>query len=183
MRRRSLLACVAGGLTLAGCVADSDVPAGSTDASPTDSDAPSDSTGSDLSPSASPGKPKDTPTAVRKTADAVAATFRVVGSHAPTEDSVEAAFDGDEVTVTGSIDPAGCNEPTLDAVSYDTGAGRVELVVGQSDPYGETATVECGNASYDFRSVVTVEGGDPRVVDVTYDRPNREDRTFTVEAN
>jgi hypothetical protein len=175
MRRRALLAVVAGGFTLAGCITSSDAPAGSTDASP-------DPTASDPTASVSPGKPNDTQTAARMTADGVEATFRVVGSGGtPIEEEVDATFDGDEVTVTGSIDPAGCNKPTLDAVSYDSAAGRVELVVGETNPYGETATVECGNARYDFRSVVTVEEGTPNAVAVTYDRPGRDDQTFTFE--
>ena len=84
------------------------------------------------------------------------------------------------MTVTGTTDPEGCNEPTLASVRYAPPKGRIDLVVGESSPYGETATVECGNASYDFRSVVTVDEGQPTVVAVTYDHPTNEDQAFTL---
>ncbi|MFB6197527.1 MAG: hypothetical protein ABEI52_04565, partial [Halobacteriaceae archaeon] len=126
-------------------------------------------------------KPRDTQTAVRKSADDVTATFRVVDGHSPTEDTVAATFGEQRVTVTGSMDPASCNKPTLASVGYDADAGRITLVVGEYSPYGETATVECGNASYDFRCIVTVDEGRPSVVEVTYDHPESDDQTFTVE--
>lgn len=169
MRRRVLLTAVAGGVTLAGCI---DGTGASTEPTTT-------STDPDRSPSSSPEKPKDTPTAVRKTAEGVTATFRVVDGHSPTEDTVDATFGEQQVTVTGSMDPENCNEPTLESVGYD--AGSVSLVVGEYSPYGETATVECANASYDFRCVVTVNEGRPSVVEVTYDYPESEDQMFIVE--
>ncbi len=94
---------------------------------------------------------------------------------------MDATFGTQQVTVTGSMDPAHCNEPALESVGYDADAGRVTLIVGEDSPYGETATVECGNASYDFRCVVTVDEGRPSVVAVTYDHPESDDQTFTVE--
>lgn len=171
MHRRTLLAAVAGGVTLPGCVGS---PGSSSEPTTTPTD-------SDRSPSTSPEKPKDTPTTVRKTADGVTAIFRVIDGHSPTEDTVDATFDEQQVTVTGSMDPASCNEPTLESVSTDADTGRVTLVVGEYSRYSETATVKCGNASYDFRCVVTVDEGRPSVVEVTYDRPESDDRTFTVE--
>lgn len=185
MRRRSFLAAVAGSVAsggFAGCVANdalgsSTAPTATPSPNPTGPSSP----GAEQSSTASPGKPKDTPTVVRKTADGVAATFRVVGSRGhPIEETLDATFDGGEVTVTGSVDPDGCNEPTLSSVEYDASSGRIHLVVGEYSPYGETATIECGNAIYDFRSVVTVEEGEPSVVEVRYDHPTREDSTFTV---
>lgn len=116
-----------------------------------------------------------------ETADGVTATFRVVDSHSPTEDTVDATFGEQQVTVTGSMDPENCNEPTLESVGYNADAGRITLIVGEYSPYGETATVECGNASYDFQCVVTVDEGQPSVVKVTYDHPERGDQLFTVE--
>lgn len=174
MDRRALLVTIAGSVGIAGCVATD--PAGSS------TTLSSKATDSDREPSATTGKSKQTPTAVRKTADGVSATFRVVGSRgAPLEESVDATFDGNEVTLTGSIDPAGCNEPTLESVDYDASAGRVILVVGEVDPYADsTVTAECGNAVYEFRSAVTVDEGTPTVVTVTYDGPS-DDQTFTVE--
>lgn len=166
MRRRALLATIPGGVALTGCLS-------SRGGAPT---------ASEPSPSgSSTSRPKDTETAERKTADGVAATFQVVDGHRPTEDTAQADFGDGKVTVTGTMDPEGCNEPTLSSVSYAPSEGRIDLVVGESSPYGETATIECGNASYDFRSVVTVDEGRPTVVEVTYDHPTNEDQTFTLE--
>lgn len=167
MRRRTLLAAVAGGVPLAGCMGS---PGSSTEptTTPTDSDR-------------SPEKPKDTPTTIRKTADGVTATFQIVDGHSPTEDTVDATFDEQQITVTGSMDPASCNEPTLESVSTDADTGRVTLVVVEYSRYGETATVECGNASYDFQCIVTVHEGRPSVVEVTYDHPGSNDQTFTIK--
>ncbi|MBV0926279.1 hypothetical protein KTS45_18895 [Halomicroarcula limicola] len=171
MRRRALLAAVAGSVTLAGCLRETD----------TTTDPLTTPGGVDQAPTSSPAKPQNTPTAIQQTADGVTATFRVVDSHAPTEEDVNATFDGQHVTVTGSMDPAHCNEPTLESVGYTVDAGRLTLVVGEYSPYDETATVECGNASYDFRCVVTVAEGQPRVVEVAYETPGSDDRVFTVD--
>ncbi|WP_135305997.1 hypothetical protein [Haloarcula amylovorans] len=171
MRRRALLAAVTGGVTLAGCLSETDI---STEPSTTPSSA-------DQTSASSPAKPQNTPTAIQQTAAGVTATFRVVDSHAPTEEDVNATFNGQHVTVTGSMDPARCNKPTLESVSYAVDAGRLTLVVGEYSPYGETATVECGNASYDFRCVVTVTEGQPHVIEVTYDTPESADHVFTVD--
>lgn len=165
MRRRTLLATVTGGVALTGCLSTGD-------------GAP---TASEPSPSgSSTSRPRDTGTFVRKTADGVTATFRIVDGHQPTEDTAHADFSEGNVTVTGTMDPVGCNEPTLASVSYAPSKSRIDLVVGESSPYGETATVECGNASFDFQSVVTVDEGQPTVVVVTYDHPTNEDQTFTL---
>ena len=171
MQRRSLLTAVAGGITLAGCVGDRGA---STELTTISSH-------SDRLSSTPPKKPKDNSTAVQKTADGVTATFRVVDSHFPTEDTVDATFGEQQVTVTGSMDSENCNKPTLESVGYNADAGRITLIVGEYSPYGETATVECGNASYDFQCVVTVDEGQPSVVTVTYDHPERGDQLFTVE--
>lgn len=170
MRRRTVLGAVAGSITLAGCVGGSGTPT-----------EPTTSTDSDRSPSASSEKLIDTQTAVRKTAEHVTATFRVVDGHSPTEDTVAATFGEQRVTVTGSMDPASCNKPTLTSVGYDVDAGRITLVVGEYSPHGETATVVCDNVSYDFRCSVTVDEGRASVVEVTYDHPESDDQTFTVE--
>lgn len=115
MRRRALLATIGGGLTLAGCVDRTGVSADPTPAR-----------------SISPGKSKDTLTADATTGAGVTATFQIFGGHSPTDDTVEATFSDQQVTVTGSMDPAGCNEPMLKSVGYDF--GRIELVNRQYSP-------------------------------------------------
>lgn len=159
MHRRTVLVAVAGGVTLAGCVNGTGGSTGSTTLSE---------------------KPKDTQTAVRKTADDVMATFRVVDSHAPTDDTASATFNDETVTVTGTMDPSGCNRPTLTAVRYSAADGVVHLDVGGESPYDGTVTVECGNASYDYRCEVSVSRGDPEAVEVIHTYESRDNRSFNL---
>jgi hypothetical protein len=162
MNRRQFL--VTGAASVGGCMAPASVP----EDSPTQTRY------------LSPQRHTHSPTEVRRTADGVAATFRLTGGRTPSEESTEVQFDGQEVTVTGTIDPEGCNRPRFESVGYDPDTGRVELVVGEYLPEG-LEDAECGNGYFDFRSVVTVDDGEPRVVELTYDHPTVEDRTFTVE--
>lgn len=162
VRRRVLLAAIATGASLSGCLSrGADTPAGST---------------------ASPST-KQTATPVRHTADGITATFRVVDGHAPTDDTASATFEADRVTVTGTVDPSGCNRPTLTAIRYDAADGIVHLEIGGESPYGETATVECGNASFDYRCVLSPDHGRPTVVEVAHDYERRDARSFTLERN
>jgi hypothetical protein len=169
MRRREFLTGVAASVPLAGCLSGQSAPGG--EAATTTDATTTDSITTNEKPTASPAQVTD---------DGVTATFRVVDSGRPTEASVDATFDGRDVTVTGTMDPEGCNEPVLDSVSYDQEAATVELVVTTEDQY-PTLSVECGNASYDYRSVVTVDDGTPATVVVVHDHNERSDQRFTVE--
>jgi hypothetical protein len=117
-----------------------------------------------------------TTTAGQSTEDGV--TFEVVDSHAPTDDTAAVTFEGDRVVVTGTADPGGCREPTLGSVGADGGTLRV--VVGTVSPYGPDPTVECGNASFDYRCTVAVDTT-PDTVDVVHDYAERPDRTFSFD--
>jgi hypothetical protein len=119
-------------------------------------------------------------TTVRATGDGVAANFRVVDGHEPTADAAGATFDGGTVTVTGTGDPTGCNRPTLSSVQYNSLGRVVVLTVGETSPYGETATVVCGNASYDYRCEVTVDADEdpPEAVDLLHHYDGKENRSF-----
>lgn len=161
MHRRAFLAATAGGVGLAGCLS----PIVEDPSAPTDS----------------PTKSRSSGTPVRRTATGVEATFRIVAAHEPTEATAEASFDGTRVVVEGTMDPEGCREPTLAAVRYDASNGAVRLDVETESRYGPTATIECANASFDYRSVVSVETGTPTVVELVHDHHEREDRTFTLE--
>lgn len=108
----------------------------------------------------------------------VRARFRVVDAHAPTEEAASATFGDGRVVVTGSMDPGGCRRPTLGSVSR--GSDAVELVVAEAWRFGPTATVECGNASYDYRLEVTAAEELPATVVVVHDHRDGEDRTFTL---
>lgn len=159
MRRRTLLVAVGAGVGLSGCLSragDTDPPATTTTAK------------------------GDTPTPMRRTADGVTASFRVVDGHAPTDDTASATFDGETVTVTGTMDPSGCNRPTLAGLRYDADDGVVHLAVGGASPYGETATVECGNASYDYRCSLSVSRGAPEAVELRHSYDGKDDRSFTL---
>jgi len=159
MRRRTFLVAVGAGVGLSGCLSR----AGGTDPPST----------------ATTGK-GDTRTPMRQTADGLTATFRVVDSHAPTDDAASATFEGGTVTVTGTMDPSGCNRPALAGLRYSTTDGVVHLAVGGESPYGESPTVECGNASYDYRCVLTASRGDPEAVEVVHDYEGKDDRSFTI---
>jgi len=154
-RRRALLAAIASGLSLAGCLSGG----GTTTSEPT--------------------KENGWATSSRRTVDAVSATFRVVDRHAPTDDTASATFDDERVTVTGAVDPSGCNRPALSWVRYGAADGVVRVRVGTESRY-ETTEVECGNASFDYRCVVTAERGQTGTVDVVHDYQGKDDRSFTL---
>ncbi len=159
MRRRAFLATVTAGISLAGCLS-----------------GPGDPT----SESTPPTKTGETRTAMRRTADGVTATFRVIDGHAPTDDTASATFEGKTVTVTGTMDPSGCNRPVLTAVRYHAADGVIHLDIGGESPYGATATVECGNASYDYRCELSVTQGEPEAVEVVHTYDGRDNRSFNL---
>lgn len=188
MRRRPLLAAAAGTLGLGGCLSGGEPSGPKTDRPATDAPRPDASPTDALPSQTTPDEPptsKTTPTPVRRTAAGVAASFQVVDSYGPTgaeELTASATFEADRVVVTGALDPAGCREPVLRSVAYDAGTGRVRLVVATESPYGPTATVECGNAVYEYRCVASVEDGSPTTVEVVHSFADREDRTFVLES-
>lgn len=159
MRRRAVLAAVVGGAALSGCL----------------------SQGYGSPPETTDPATEGSGTPVRHTADGVEATFRVVDAHRPTADDASATFDDGRVTVTGTTNPSGCRRPTLGAVRYDVPDGVVHLQVGTESRYGPTATVVCDDASFDYRGVLTVERGQPAVVEVVHDYRGSDDRTFVLE--
>lgn len=188
MRRRALLAATAGTLGLAGCLSGGEPSDPKTDRPATDAPRPDASPTDALPSQTTPDEPptsKTTPTPVRRTAARVEASFRVVDSYGPTgaeELTASADFEADRVVVTGAMDPAGCREPVLRSVAYDEAAGRVRLVVATESPWGPTATVECGNAAYEYRCVATVESGSLESVEVVHSLADREDRMFVLES-
>lgn len=161
MLRRELLAVIVGGLGFGGCLSQrgNGSVAGTAD-SPTS---------------------KTTATAVRRTAPDVEAAFRIVDGHRPTDATATASFNGARVIVEGTMDPGGCREPIIRSVDYDRSTRTVRLVIGTESPYGPTANVECGNASYDYRCTVVVENGTPSTVEVVHAHQKREHRTFVLE--
>lgn len=161
MRRRGVLTTIAGGICLSGCFSQ-------------ESETPSDS------PAITSGR-SDTRTPVRRTTNGLAATFQVVDSHTPTDDTASATFDDGEVTVTGTMDPSGCNRPTLSTVNYNSADGVVHLLIGEESPYDSTETVECGNASFDYRCVLTADSGSPEAVEVVHNHEGKDNRSFNLE--
>lgn len=178
MNRRAVLTTIAGSIALSGCLSepggsqDSDSPGGSTTGTPTDEPSTAPPT------SLSTNDPGQTP--VTYTTDHVEATFQVVDSHTPTEDTASATFDGTEVTVTGTMDPSNCNRPALTDVRYNTNDAVLHVSVGGEARFGETATVECGNASYDYRSTLTVDSGSPEAVELIYAYEGKDNRSFNL---
>lgn len=156
----------AGGL--GGCISPTtEAPAGPTDAAPRSTRSPTKATSDHWTP-------------VRRTAEGVTATFEILDAHRPTEEAARAEFTDGRVVVTGNVDPAGCGRPVLTSVEYEPADRHVRLVVGSRDRYGPTATVECGNASFDYEAVVTVERTHLDAATVTHAHPD-EDRTFELE--
>jgi hypothetical protein len=118
---------------------------------------------------------------MRRTAVGVTASFRVTDGHAPTEETASASFSADSATVTGSMDPNGCNRPILESVVTRDSGNRIEMTVGGKSPYGETATVECGNASYDYECVLSFSESVPSVVEVIHSHADGDEQTFRLE--
>lgn len=160
MRRRVFLAATAAGIGFAGCLSENgNGPSGPAE-SPTES---------------------GTETPIHHTAEDVTATFRVVDGHEPTDDAASATFEDTAVTVTGTMDPAGCNRPVLGTVRYSAADGVVHLAVGTNSPHGPTPTVECGNASFDYRCELAVDRGPLEAVEVLHDYRGKDGRSFTLE--
>ena len=155
MRRRALLVAVTSVTGVAGCLGE-------------------------RSP-AEPATPASTSTTtpLTRTAEGVTATFRVVDGRAPVDDTAAATFEAERVIVTGTMDPSGCDRPIPTEVGFDPDDGAVRLVVGGNSPY-ETADVECGNASFDYRCVVSVDRGEPESVVVVHDSGDGSER-FVIE--
>jgi hypothetical protein len=173
VQRRQFLAAAAG-LGLAGCLAPSTGSPG--DEQKTGTGRTTASTGTAATDRRTT-KPDSRYTAVRATGDGLRATFRIVDVHAPAEERASATFEDDRVVVTGTVDPGGCRRPTLGSVGHD--GETVSLVVVEAWRFGPTATVECGNASFDYRGVVT--GGSPSTVAVIHEHHEDDDRAFTFE--
>jgi hypothetical protein len=160
MRRRTFLTVIASGASLSACLSRTDDgPAGATTSPPTN----------------------ETATPVRQTADGTAATFQVVDGHAPTDDTANAIFEETQVTVTGTMDPSGCNRPMLSAVRYNAADSVIHLRIGGESPYTQTEDVACGNASFDYRSVLSVDSGRPTAVEVVHDYEDKAVQSFTLE--
>lgn len=150
---------------LGGCISPTtEAPAGPTETAPPSTRSPTKET-------------SDYWTPVRRTAEGVTATFEVLDTHRPTEETARAEFADERVVVTGSVDPVGCGRPVLTSVEYDPEDGHVRLVIGSHNKYGPTATVECGNASFDYEVIVTVERNHLVAATVVHDHPD-EDQTF-----
>lgn len=161
MRRRSVLTAIAGGTCLSGCL----------------------SQGPNTAPESTTAPPNGTETAtpIRRTAEGITASFHVVDGHAPTEDTASATFDDEQVTVTGTMDPSGCNRPMLSAVRYNATDGVIHLRIGGESQYGTTATVECGNASFDYRSVLSTDRGRPTTVELVHIYQGKDNQSFNLE--
>lgn len=171
MHRRAVLATIVSGASLSGCLS-------LRNGSPAESTEPP----STKSPSTeSPSKETTTQTPVRHTADGIEATFQIVDGHRPTDDTANATFSDSQVVVTGTIDPAGCNRPTLTELRYTATDGIIHLTIGGESPYGPTATIECGNASFDYRCVLSTERGRPTTVELIHNYQDTDNRSFTLE--
>lgn len=161
MQRRALLTMIVSSVSLTGCLSGREP--GS-----------SDSTGA-------PTKPTTNSKSVQQTTDGVEATFEVIEGHAPTDDAASATFREKQVTVTGTMDPTGCNRPALESVRYNPTGGVIRLLIGGTSPYGSMATVECGNASFDYRSVLSVNEGRPTAVEVVHNYSGKDNQSFNLE--
>lgn len=120
-------------------------------------------------------------TPIRYTTDSFSAVFQITDSRAPTDDTTSATFEGSEVTVTGIMDPSGCNRPVLDDVRYNANDGVFHVAIGGKSAYGETATVECGNASFDYRCTLTVKRDQPESVEVVHVYEGKDNQSFTLK--
>ncbi|MFB6293616.1 MAG: hypothetical protein ABEH60_05085 [Halonotius sp.] len=122
-------------------------------------------------------KNDDDPTTL--TADGVTATFSVGGGQTPVDDSASARLD-DGVVVTGTMEPTGCNRPTLAQVDYSAVDGVLNLKLGVADRY-PNREVECGNASYGYTCRCVVDEGTPETVELIHAYAGREPVEFTLD--
>lgn len=125
----------------------------------------------------------ETSTATRRTAEGITATFRVVDSHTPTSDTAEATFDDTEAIVTGKMDPSGCNRPLIGSVQYNSTDGVATLLISTESPYDPTTSVECGNASYDYRCVLGVDQGSLSAIEVVHQYDGKDHQSFSLIRN
>jgi hypothetical protein len=151
-RRTALAALAAGSITAVGCL--------SRESSAPDSSAKNGSESTTL------------------TADGVTATFSVDGGQQPTEDTASARLT-DDVIVTGTMDPTGCNYPDLERVDYNATDGVVHVQIGVVDRYPDREVV-CDNASYGYTCRCVVDDGTPETVEVVHAYAGREIRSFTL---
>lgn len=168
MDRRAFLTATSGVLAVSGCLSSPPGRPSGTDRPTGESPGADGSSGSQWTP-------------VRRTADGVEATFRILDARAPTDETATASVEDGRVVVTGTVVPHGCRHPVLGAVGYDRASDTVRLVVGTEATDGRTATVVCDAVGYDYRTVASADRGPPSTVDVVHEHDEREDRTFTVE--
>ncbi|ESS09112.1 MAG: hypothetical protein A07HN63_01323 [uncultured archaeon A07HN63] len=119
----------------------------------------------------------DDPTTL--TADGVTASFSVGGGQKPVDDTASAELD-DGVVVTGTMEPTGCNRPTLARVDYSAVDGVLSLKLGVADQYPDRE-VECGNASYGYTCRCVVDEGTPETVELVHAYAGREPVEFTLD--
>ena len=119
----------------------------------------------------------DDPTTL--TANGVTATFSVGGGQTPVDDSASARLD-DGVVVTGTMEPTGCNRPTLSGVDYSAVDGVLSLKLGVADQYPDRE-VECGNASYGYTCRCVVDEGTPETVELIHAYAGREPVEFALD--
>jgi hypothetical protein len=69
----------------------------------------------------------------------------------------------------------------LSSVRYNAVDNVIHLKIGGESPYTQTEDVECGNASFDYRSVLSVTNGRPAAVEVVHDYEDKAIQSFTLE--
>jgi hypothetical protein len=119
----------------------------------------------------------DDPTTL--TTDEVTATFSVGGGQEPVDDRASARLD-DGIIVTGTMEPTGCNRPTLARVDYSSVDGVLNLKLGGADRYPDREVV-CDNASYGYTCRCVVDEGTPETVELIHAYAGREPVEFTLD--
>ncbi len=160
MRRRTVLAALTSGVGLAGCL-------GQKSMGPSQQTEP-------------PTTTAETPTAVSHTAEGISSTFRILDSHAPTDDIATATFGDTGATVSGTMDPSGCRRPAFGSVRYNSTDGVANLMIETASRFGPTATVECGNASYDYRCILSTVEGQLTAIEVVHNYEGKENQSFNL---
>ena len=113
------------------------------------------------------------------TANGVTATFSVGRGQNPVDDTASARLN-DEVIITGTMDPTGCNRPTLERVDYSAVDGVLHLKLGVADRYPDREVV-CDNASYGYTCRCVVDESTPETVELIHAYADREPVEFTLE--